>query len=66
MMTAWGMGASGYTVTTSSADITLLESGEMVTVTVQVPYDNVELLGMSLFPVPAILRGSATMAKEGP
>jgi len=66
MMTGWGMGASGYTVTTSSADITLLEPGQMVTVTVDVPYENIELLGMSLFPVPASLRGSATMAKEGP
>jgi Flp pilus assembly protein TadG len=66
VMTGWGMGASGYTVTTSSADITLLDPGQMVTVTVEVPYGNIELLGMSLFPVPATLRASATMAKEGP
>ena len=66
VMTGWGMGASGYTVTTSSADITLLDPGQLVTVTVEVPYGNIELLGMSLFPLPATLRGSATMAKEGP
>ena len=66
MMTTWGMGASGYTVTTSSADITSLESGELVTVSIEVPYENIELLGMSLFPVPTNVRGSATMAKEGP
>jgi Flp pilus assembly protein TadG len=66
MMTTWGMGASGYTATISSADITSLESGELVTVKIEVPYENIELLGMSLFPIPTNLRGSATMAKEGP
>ena len=66
MMTAWGMGDSGYTMTISSADISLMESGEMVTVTVEVPYNNIELLGMALFPTPTNLRASVSMAKENP
>lgn len=66
MMTAWGMGGAGYSLTISEADIAAVESGQIVTVTVQVPYDAVKLLGMSIFPTPASLRASASMAKEGP
>jgi Flp pilus assembly protein TadG len=65
LMTTWGMDGSGYTVTVSPSDITLPEPGQIVSVTIEVPYENIELLGMSLFPVPANLRGSVAMAKEG-
>jgi len=65
-MTEWGIGQSAYTITISSADITLLNPGELLTVGIEVPYGNVELLGMTIFPMPESLRASATMAKEGP
>lgn len=66
MMGDWGMAGSGYTVQISSADITALDTGEMITVTVQVPGQNVRLLNMAIFPAPATLTGAVTMAKEGP
>ena len=65
LMAGWGMDSSGYTVTVSPSDVTLPEPGQVLSVTIEVPYANIELLGMSLFPVPASLRGSASMAKEG-
>lgn len=64
-MTALGMGDSGYTVQTLPIDITVADRGEPVMLTVIVPYEAIELLGMSIFPVPAQLRASVTMAKEG-
>lgn len=66
LMLGWGMDAAGYAVIISTADVASLTPGEIVTVTVEVPYDSVELLGMSIFPTPVNLRASASMAKEGP
>lgn len=63
---ATGYGIYGYTLTVSPADITVLGSGELITVTVDVPYDNVKLIGGSLFPMPDPLKASVTMSKEGP
>ena len=56
---------SGYTVTISPADVASLPTGTMITVTVSVPGDKVELTGFPL-PKPATLSSSTTMAKEGP
>lgn len=61
-----GLADSGYDVTISATDVSALGRGEPVTVTVEVPYANIDLLGMSIFPAPGELRGSVTMAKEGP
>ena len=62
---AAGFGLTGHSQTTTPGDIVNLNSGDLIRVTVEVPYTNIELLGMSLFPVPATIRSSATMAKEG-
>ncbi len=40
--------------------------GNLVTVTVTVPYSDVKLIGFSLLPLPQSLHTSVTMAKEGP
>lgn len=61
-----GYGIAGYTLTLNPGDIVALGSGELITVTVVVPYDNVKLIDGSLFPMPDRLRASVTMAKEGP
>ena len=66
LMSSLGLGASGYTVDISPLNIEELDPGEPVTVTVVVPYGNIELLGMSYFPTPAALTSRVTMAKEGP
>lgn len=41
-------------------------SGNPVTVTVTVPYSDVQLTGFALLPVPGSLHATVTMAKEGP
>jgi len=63
---AVGYGIVGITTTVNPGDITVLASGELITVTVEVAYTNVELVGGALFPMPDPLRASVTMAKEGP
>ena len=59
---AVGYGISGITTTVNPADITVLASGELITVTLEVAYTNVELVGGALFPMPDPLRASVTMA----
>lgn len=66
VMAGSGLGASGYTTTVSPGNIAEIPVGGLITVTVTVPYSNIELLGLSIFPTPATLRGSVTMTKEGP
>lgn len=40
--------------------------GTQITCTVTVDYDDIDLMQVSLFPVPSSLTGTATMVKEGP
>ena len=57
---ATGYGIAGYTMTLNPGDITVLDTGELVTVTVEVAYSNIQLVGGSLFPMPDPLRASVT------
>ena len=66
LMDAAGLGDSGYQINLDPADITVPVPGEPITVTVDVPYDNITLLGLVFLPAPSNLAGSAAMAKEGP
>lgn len=61
-------GISGQTVTVSPGNVQDLESGDLITVTVQVPVSNVELLGLFLTDsfLGSTLSTSVTMAKESP
>ena len=63
---ATGYGIYGYTLSISPGDIETPGSGELITVTIEVPYPNIQLVGGMLFPMPDPLRASVTMAKEGP
>jgi Flp pilus assembly protein TadG len=65
-MNAAGLGTSGYSVALSPADVAGLAPGQTFTVTVTVPYANVNLTGFPLIPTPANLQAKVTMAKEGP
>lgn len=56
---------SGYTYSVSPA-ADGVETGGRFTVTVSVPYANVDLLGIAILPTPATLRSATSMAKEGP
>ena len=65
MMASWGIPA-GYTVTITPADVAGLEPGTIVQVKIDVPTANIELLGLSILPLPGNLRAGASLAKEGP
>jgi Flp pilus assembly protein TadG len=62
----WDISSSDYTLVISSADITALSPSDLITLTITVPYSNVELLGMPMFPTPTALTSTMTMAREGP
>lgn len=65
LMADAGMAEAGYSVVIDPVDITVAEPGSSVTVTVAVPAENVRITGFPL-PMPANLRASVSMAKEGP
>jgi len=69
LMTAGGMGASGYSVTITPADISSLEVGDALTVRITVPCANVDVIEVPLFtdlePASWNLGAEVTMAKEG-
>lgn len=65
MMTSYGMGSSGYSYSPSPMNV-VVATGTSITVQVSVPYKNIQVTGVSLFPVPTTLSASITMLKEGP
>jgi Flp pilus assembly protein TadG len=65
LMASYNLQSTGYTLTTSPANVSTAAKGTMITVTISFPYANAQVTGMSIFPVPATLHASAAMAKEG-
>ena len=63
-MTLAGMEGSGYQLLIAPTDIALLETGQMLTVTVRVNYDSVGL-GLPLIPTPGMLESAVVMGREG-
>jgi Flp pilus assembly protein TadG len=67
LMTAGGMGTSGYVVTISPADVSFPAVGEAVVVNVNVPCANIILMDIPLLlPTPTNIAAEVTMGKEGP
>ena len=64
LMTAAGMGASGYGVTITYED-GVVEVGKGITVEVSVPSANIDIMNVPLFPGVGDVGASVTMAKEG-
>lgn len=65
MMVDAGLDGSGYVVSFSPGDISVLGRGATFQVSVTVPYGGIALTG-PFVPVPATIRGTTSMAKEGP
>jgi Flp pilus assembly protein TadG len=65
LMTAGGMGASGYSVLMIPADITSLEVGDALTVRITVLSERIDFIDTALLPTPTNLGAEVTMAKEG-
>jgi len=64
MLAAAGLGGTGYTVTLTPADPTVLAPGEPFEVEVSVPYADIDLTGFPI-PAPTAIVRSTTMAREG-
>ena len=66
MMNAADLGGSGYQVTITPSDVCSAASGDVVTVGISLPYENVTLVNTPIIPTPSALQASTSMAKEGP
>lgn len=64
-MTAANLGSSGYTTTYTPANVATVATGGSLTVTISIPYKNVEVTGVTLFPLPTTISSTATVVKEG-
>ena len=64
LMASAGLEGADYTVSVDPVDIMTIEPGQPLTIEVSVPTDTLKLTGLPL-PIPAYLRSSVTMAKEG-
>lgn len=63
-MVAAGLNNSGYTLILEPQDLSVLNPGEPLEVTVSVIYANIDL-GLPLIPTPSSLKYTMTMAREG-
>lgn len=76
LMTASGMSTGSYTIAFSPADITTAQTGQNVSVTIQVPYANIGITGGTLNALsqsitgqtvlPTQIQSQVVMTKEGP
>ena len=64
LMSADGLGSTGYTVTLSPADPSTMAAGAAFTVTVAVPYSAITLTNCPLVPVPTTVSRACTMVRE--
>lgn len=66
IMSANGLGGSGYQLTFSPANVATVSPKSSLTVSISVTYSNIKLTGISWIPTPAHLGATITMSKEGP
>jgi Flp pilus assembly protein TadG len=67
LMGQWGMDSVGATTTIYPGSFASAPTGTAVTITINVPYEGLQLVGLPqvLVPTPENLTSTATMAKEG-
>jgi Flp pilus assembly protein TadG len=69
LMTSYNLQNSGYTTTIrvngAAGDAGTAVKGAMVEVEITVPYANMQVTGMNMFPVPNTLHAKVAMKKEG-
>lgn len=67
IMSDAGLASVDYQLTISPGDVSGVERGDVITVTVSVPdYDSISLTGSPFLPVPGQIQGRMSIAKEGP
>jgi Flp pilus assembly protein TadG len=65
-MASSNLGDSGYQVAVTPSDVSAAGVGDIVTVSITLPYSNVSITGAPLVPTPQNVEASVSMAKEGP
>jgi Flp pilus assembly protein TadG len=66
MMTNYGLGSSGYTATISPGNVATAARGTQISVTISIPYANIDVTGFTLLPMPTTISSKVSMQKEGP
>ena len=66
LMTSAGFTAGQYTLAISPADVSTVDAGQTIQVSITVAGTDAAYIQVPLVPVPANIRGRVTMAKEGP
>ena len=65
LMTSAGLGGSGYSVTLSPTDVSSVQPGSQVSVTIVVPGAGISPVSIPLIPMPGSISAAAAMTKEG-
>jgi Flp pilus assembly protein TadG len=65
LMSAYGMGSTGYTTTLTPTDVTTATRGQSVSVKIAVTYSKITVTNFSLLPLPTTVSATVAMAKEG-
>ena len=66
MMNNYGLGSSGYSTTIAPGNLATAPRGSQISVTISVPYSNIDVTGFTLLPLPATISAKVSMQKEGP
>jgi len=66
MMNNYGLGSSGYTTTISPGNVATAARGSQISVTISIPYSNIDVTGFTLLPMPSTISAKVSMQKEGP
>jgi Flp pilus assembly protein TadG len=65
LMAHWNLQSSGYTTTFSPSDVSTAATGNQVSVTISIPYNNIEITYFTLLPLPATISSSTVEIKQG-
>ena len=66
MLNTYGLAGSGYSTTISPANVATAVRGTQVSVTISIPYSNIDVTGFGLLPMPTTITAKVSMQKEGP
>jgi len=66
MMSNYGLGSSGYSATVSPGNVQTAARGSQISVTISIPYSNIDVTGFTLLPMPTTISAKVSMQKEGP
>ncbi len=66
LMSGYGLSGSGYSYTHNPGNAATAAKGSLVSVTISIPYANIDITGFRMLPMPDRISASVSMEKEGP